>query len=39
MEQVITRELNEAVVALLKELLRFQQRAIVKDPVKVYPKP
>ena len=32
--QVITTELNKEVVALLKELLRFQARALAKDPAK-----
>eukprot|EP00793_Prasinoderma_coloniale_P005529 PRCOL_00004937-RA len=33
-DQVITTELNRLVVELLKELLRFQARALAKDPAK-----
>ena len=36
-DQVLSKDLNDAVLEVLKELLRFQQRAIATDPVKVPP--
>eukprot|EP00898_Chlorokybus_atmophyticus_P002753 jgi/Chlat1/3479/Chrsp23S03678 len=33
-DQIITTELNKAVLSLLAELLRFQERATAKDPIK-----